>query len=71
MWGFKMPKLNFDNYILKALLPLFLLIFDVILHELTHGIFFGMYASKGLKFIKFGLHCKTVLILPLQKTLQN
>ena len=70
IWGFALPKLNSEYLILKALSPLIILLLGIVAHELIHGIFFALYASKGIKSIKFGIlwkmltpycHCKEPL----------
>ena len=60
IWGFKIPKIDRENLILKALTPLFALLVGIIIHELIHGFFFALYASKGIKSIKFGILWKTL-----------
>lgn len=70
IWGFKIPKLDRGNLILKALTPLFTILAGIVIHELIHGFFFSIYASKGIKSIRFGIlwkmltpycHCKEPL----------
>lgn len=70
IWGFQLPKINTDYLIVKALTPLIVLFLGIAAHELIHGIFFAMFASKGIQSIKFGIlwksltpycHCKEPL----------
>lgn len=60
IWGFELPKLNSEYLILKALTPLIILLLGIVAHELIHGIFFALYASKGIRSIKFGILWKTL-----------
>ncbi|QOW11173.1 DUF3267 domain-containing protein [Kaistella flava (ex Peng et al. 2021)] len=60
IWGFELPKLNSEYLILKALTPLIILLLGIVAHELIHGIFFALYASKGIKSITFGILWKTL-----------
>lgn len=62
IWGFKIPELDSENLILKALTPLFALLLGIIVHELIHGFFFALYASTGMKSIKFGILWKTLTL---------
>lgn len=70
IWGFNFSSFLLKNNILTALLPFLILILGIIVHELIHGIFFSIFASKGFKSIKFGIlwkmltpycHCKEPL----------
>ena len=60
IWDFKFPKLKGQNIALIALAPLFVLLLGIVIHELIHGIFFSLYASQGIKSIKFGILWKTL-----------
>lgn len=60
IWGFNLPKIDSKNLILMALMPLFTLLIGIIIHELIHGFFFALFASKGIKSIKFGMLWKTL-----------
>ena len=70
LWGFNFSLKNVGNVILLAFLPFVVLILGIILHELIHGLFFSLYASRGFKSVKFGIlwkmltpycHCKEPL----------
>lgn len=70
IWGFTWPSVSGENIIVVAFIPLLTLIGGIVVHELIHGIFFAIFAKKGLKAIKFGVlwkmltpycHCKEPL----------
>ena len=70
IWGFQLPDLDSDYLILKAFTPLLILLVGIAVHELIHGVFFALFASKGWQSIKFGIlwkmltpycHCKEPL----------
>ncbi|MGI9651343.1 DUF3267 domain-containing protein [Chryseobacterium sp. RLHN22] len=70
IWGFNISLKSIGENISFAFLPLIVIILGIIIHELIHGIFFAIYASKGFKSIKFGIlwkmitpycHCKEPL----------
>lgn len=70
IWGFNLSIEPVEELIPFAFLPLTVIILGIIVHELIHGIFFAIYASKGFKSIKFGIlwkmitpycHCKEPL----------
>lgn len=70
IWGFNLPFQTLKSNYLFAFSPLLVLILGIIVHELIHGIFFAIYASKGFRSIKFGIlwkmltpycHCKEPL----------
>ena len=71
LWGFTSKEMIADHGILfSALIPLLVLTVGVILHELVHGFFFALYASKGVRSVRFGImrkylapyaHCKEPL----------
>jgi len=70
LWGFNSPSFLSENSILIAFISVIVILLGIVIHELIHGIFFALYASKGFKSIKFGIlwkmltpycHCKEPL----------
>ncbi len=70
MWGFRFPKVVADNLLLSGVLPIVVFTLGIVAHELIHGIFFAIYAKKGIRSVKFGVlwkmltpycHCKEPL----------
>ena len=59
IWGIKSrPLFTSDNFIINALLSLFIFIGGIILHELIHGFFFAVFAKKGIRSVRFGIMWK-------------
>lgn len=67
---FSLALFNSESHFIKFSFPLIAMILGIIVHELIHGMFFALFATKGIKAIKFGIlwkmmtpycHCKEPL----------
>ena len=52
---FSLALFNSESHFIKFLFPLIAMILGIIVHELIHGMFFALFATKGIKAIKFGI----------------
>lgn len=68
--NFSLALFNTDFPFIQFLLPLIAMILGIVVHELIHGVFFALFATKGIRSIKFGIlwkmmtpycHCKEPL----------
>ena len=61
IWGIRStPLFSTDSIVLNGILPLILFFAGIILHELIHGIFFAVYAKKGIRSVRFGIMWKAL-----------